>query len=72
MVLLTHFLFFLHIDTFDVIFEGKYLIDDDINKINNNINIRMNNKFNYSIPDNNITEKTKVTINDIVTFHLNK
>jgi hypothetical protein len=62
-------------DTFDVIFEGKYLIDDDINKIskiNNNINIRMNDKFNYSLSDYNITEKTKVTINDIVTFYLNK
>ena len=59
-------------DTFDVIFEGKYLIDDDIKKINNNINIKMNEKSTYSIPVNNITEKTKVTINDIVSFHLNK
>ena len=59
-------------DTFDVIFEGKYLIDDDIKKINNNINIKMNEKITYPIPCNNMTEKTKVTINDIVSFHLNK
>lgn len=59
-------------DNFDIIFEGKYLIDDDINKMNKNINNKLNCSIEYNMIHKNMSDKTKVTINDIITFHLNK